>query len=145
MSLKTITKKSAAIIAQLRDIREAREEYEADNSDVLERIQAFKNSESALIAELEKLSTKVSFEDGVSSIPLVEDFAFKRSANPLYALPGVMKWADILVKAGALKPPSANNVEKLIKSSALPPEAREFVPPDSDRSYRVSVAKPKGW
>ena len=145
MSMKKKLEKGVSLVTQLQDIRDAKEEFIEENSDVLGKLDRFSQSEAALMSELASMANDVRYPKGVAVIPIAGDFAFKQTANALYARPGVMEYAEELLNGGVLKPPSAANVEKLIKQGKLPPEASKYVPPGTERTFKSSLAKPRGW
>ena len=145
MSVKKIIEKSAELIEQLQDIREAKNSFQEDNAAVFSKLSGFEASERALLDELNTLAAEMQYPGGVSKIPIADDFAFQRKANPSYAKVGILKYSRELVGAGMVKPPSANNAMKLIKNGVLPPEATEFLPSEEEKTYTSRLVTPKEW
>ena len=149
MTMKVVLEKSTRIIEELTELRKARGEFIDDHRKVFAKLEGLDKAEKALLDNLGDLASQAQFEEGVSTVPICNEFSFTRRANPLYARPGIFKWWKLMLEAGVVKSPSVTNVEKLLRKGedqgGLPQEARKFLPSDDEKTYKNGVGKPKGW
>ena len=149
MSMKAILEKSARIVEELVQLRKARAEFVEANRKVFAKLEGLDKAEKNLASNLNDLAKKAEFPEGVSLIPICNDFSFNRRSNPLYARPGIFKWWKEMLAAGVLKPPSVTNVEKMLRKGedqgGIPQAARKFLPGDEEKTYKTTLGKPKGW